>query len=272
MPTVLFWNVQRKPLDGLVVALAAEHRPDLLVLVEYPNSSLLPGLLALEGLDLVSGERFGVFARRGLTLLREPYPNPTKRVQFWRASRPGAEDWLVVIIHGPDRRNAQQDQTRELFFRQVADHARYLERVSGHRRTVILGDFNASPFEASVVGANGFHALGVRRVRGEFDRRVRNSGRFDFFYNPMWRMYGRDSAGDAAAATYHYRDGDEVAEPFWHMLDQVLIRPEVADRLPPDQLRILAAAGVTPLVDVGGRPDDAAASDHLPVVFTLFDK
>jgi hypothetical protein len=105
-------------------------------------------------------------------------------------------------------------------------------------------------------------------VRGEVDRAIRNADRADFFYNPMWRMYGTDSAGDAGAATYHYLGHDET-EPFWHMLDQVLIRPEFADRLPPQQLRILTRAGRVSLVDAGGRPNVASASDHLPVFFQV---
>lgn len=271
MLKVLFWNVRRKARDGLVTALATAERPDLLVLIEYPDGPL-PGLLGSDGMGLVAADpRFVVFARSGFTLQRLDYPDPTDRVQFWRTSRPAISDWLVVVLHGPDRRNAQQDQTRELFFRRVVEHVRYLEELSGHRRTVVFGDFNANPYEPSVVGANGFHAIGVRQVRGKTDRRVRGSGRADFFYNPMWRLYGHDPAGDAAAATYLYRSGDEAAEPFWHMFDQVLVRPEHAALLPPDRLRILTVAGGDPLIDGVGRPA-AKASDHLPVLFTLLDE
>lgn len=49
MPRVLFWNVQRKQLDGLVLPLVLETQPDLLVLVEYPSVSALPQLLQSEG-------------------------------------------------------------------------------------------------------------------------------------------------------------------------------------------------------------------------------
>jgi hypothetical protein len=85
----------------------------------------------------------------------------------------------------------------------------------------------------------------------------------------MWRLYGSDPSGDAAAGSYYYHDGYDVNEPFWHMLDQVLIRPEHAHRLPPDELRILTTTGRMPLIDADGRPDSVVGSDHLPVMFRL---
>lgn len=146
---------------------------------------------------------------------------------------------------------------------------RLLEARLGHRRTVILGDLNANPYDRSVLDAGGFHAIGVKQVRGQTDRAIRNSGRADFFYNPMWRLYGSDPTGDAAAGSYYYHGGYDATEPFWHLLDQVLIRPEYADRLPPGDLRLVTTAGGVPLVTADGRPDADIASDHLPVVFHL---
>lgn len=270
MPTVLFWNVQRKPLDGLVVALAAEHRPDLLVLVEYPPGPLLPRLLGTAGYTRHVGRpRFGVFGRAGLTLTPAPGGGGSDRADFWRATPAVGDDWLVVALHGLDRRNAPHDSAREYLFREVLRGVREAEGRAGHRRSVVLGDLNANPFEPSVVGAGGLHAIGTKLVRGETDRGVRGAGRADLFYNPMWRLYGGDPAGDAGAATYYHRGGYDPIEPFWHMLDQVVIRPEFADRLPPDRLRILTAAGPFPLLDAAGRPDARVGSDHLPVTFTL---
>lgn len=83
------------------------------------------------------------------------------------------------------------------------------------------------------------------------------------------RMYGTDLEGDAGAATYFHRGGYEATEPFWHMLDLVLVRPEVADRVPVDQLRILTTAGSLSLVGPDGQPDAKIGSDHLPVTVTL---
>jgi hypothetical protein len=197
-----------------------------------------------------------------------PDPNATDRVELWQVAPTGEDDWLFALVHAPDRRNATDD-TRRLLFSRLKETIRVLELRLGHRRTVVLGDLNANPHDPSVLSADGFHAIGVKSVRGQTDRAIRSAGRADFFYNPMWRLYGSDPTGDAGAGSYYYHDGYDANEPFWHMLDQVLIRPEHADRLPPDGLRILTTTGPTTLIDAHGRPDSNAGSDHLPVVFRL---
>jgi hypothetical protein len=85
----------------------------------------------------------------------------------------------------------------------------------------------------------------------------------------MWRLYGSDPAGDAGAGSYYYHGGSDATEPFWHMLDQVLIRPECADRLPPNELRLVTVTGTERLTDADGFPDAQLGSDHLPVTFLL---
>jgi hypothetical protein len=268
MPRVLFWNVQRKQLDSLVLSLIVSQTPDIVVLVESPVRSGLARLLAPRGWQRVSrSERFTVFARQDIQFTRQPNPDPTDRVEFWRVEPTGEDDWLFALVHGPDRRNATDD-TRRLVFGRARATIRLLEARVAHRRTVVFGDLNANPHDPSVLDADGMHGIGVKRVLGRTDRAVRNAGRSDFFYNPMWRLYGSDPAGDSGAASYHYQ-GYNAVEPFWHMLDQVLIRPEFAARLPPDQLRILTAVGAVALIDAAGHPDHDLGSDHLPIVFEL---
>ncbi len=265
MPRVLFWNVQRKQLDGLVVSLIADHTPDVVVLVEPPPRSRH----APAGWRRVSQtERFSVFAKRPVRFTRRLDTEPTGRVEFWHVEPPNEDDWLFVLVHGPDRRNATDD-TRRLLFGQIRDVIRMLEARLGHRRTVVLGDLNANPHDPAVLGADGLHAIGVKRVRGLTDRAIRNAGRADFFYNPMWRLYGVDPGGDSGAGSYYYHGGYDATEPFWHLLDQVMIRPEFADRLPPDELRLVAVAGGVRLTTPDGHPDSDLGSDHLPVVFAL---
>jgi hypothetical protein len=270
MPRVLFWNVQRRQRDALVVSLVADLALDIVILVERPPYSRLSSLLAPSGFQRVSrSDRFTLIARQNIHLTRQSDPGLIDRAEFWRVAPTGEDDWPFALVHGPDRRNAPQDDTRRFLFGRVRETIRFLESALGHRRTVILGDLNANPYDPSVLGADGLHAIGARRVRGQTDRRIRNSQRVGFFYNPMWRLYGTDPAGDSGAASYYYREGSEATEPFWHMLDQVVIRPEFADRLPPTELRIVTTVGTEPLTDTDGRPDADVGSDHLPVTFLL---
>ena len=131
----------------------------------------------------------------------------------------------------------------------------------------MVGDFNANPFESAVLSSDGLHAIGVRQVNNLTNRRVRwgDAGE-DFFYNPMWRVYGHVPSLEAGMAT-HYWQNSLAAELFWHMLDQVVIRPEECVRFAEDELQILTRIGTVRLLAPDGTLDKAVGSDHLPIIF-----
>lgn len=270
MAVFLLWNVNRKPLDGLVQSLVRERRVDVVLLVEYAfGQSLLPALLARDGLFRVrSPARFGVFARSGLAVVPLRY-RLAGRACLWRLVSSAGREGVIGLVHGLDRRN-HDDSTRRVFLRRVADAAGRHERKRGHRRTLIAGDFNAHPFESAVADADGLHAIGLKAVRGRRSRAVGGGGpRRDFFYNPMWRLYGHRDHSDAGAATHHWL-GPSAHELGWHMLDQVVLRPGEAERFPEEELRVVSRVGGISgisLLTADGLPDRVTASDHLPLVF-----
>jgi len=103
-----------------------------------------------------------------------------------------------------------------------------------------------------------------KQVAQRKTRRV--SGRdFDLFYNPMWSHFG--DAGNRPSGTFYYEKAEHV-NYFWHIFDQVLLRPDLIGGFA-DDLKILTMAGNIPLVDRNGRPDRKNASDHLPILLGL---
>ena len=171
MAAFLLWNVNRKPLDGLVQSLVRQLQIDIVLLVEYAfGKSQLPGLLQLDGLfRRPSPERFGVFVRSNhrLSRLRSGLGH---RVGLWKWRPPSGQEGLVVLLHGFDRRN-YDDSTRRVFFRRVADAVRRREEARKHRHTIITGDFNAQPFESAIADSDGLHAIGLRSVRANSTRK-----------------------------------------------------------------------------------------------------
>jgi hypothetical protein len=103
----------------------------------------------------------------------------------------------------------------------VADYVRTVEAKVGHSRTVLVGDFNMNPFERGVVGPPACTPW-VRVML--LLARVAQSPIviYPFFYNPMWSLFG-DRSGRATRNVL-LRWSEQV-EFFWHMFDQVLVRP-----------------------------------------------
>jgi hypothetical protein len=80
----------------------------------------------------------------------------------------------------------------------------------------------------------------------------------------MWGLLGDRAIGPPGS--YYYSASSSI-EYFWHLFDQVLLRPELMDTL--KVLEILHTDGESSLLNQLGRPDSRTASDHLPILFRL---
>ena len=188
----------------------------------------------------------------------------TDRITIRRLKLPCMEEILIGALHLPSKLHWDENSQAAECMR-VAQLVRSAEEKEGHRRTVLVGDFNMNPFEPGMVCAYGLHGVMTRSLAEKVSRRVQDQD-YPFFYNPMWGFYGdRDSS---TPGTY-YHAGSTQSEFFWHMFDQLLVRPELLPRFPRDSVRILhEVAGVSLLSDTGV-PDCDRFSDHLPLLFSL---
>ncbi len=133
----------------------------------------------------------------------------------------------------------------------------------GHQRTVLVGDLNMNPFDLGMVGAQALNAVMTRDLARSEGRVV--AGRsYRFFYNPMWGCFGDRTPGPAG--TFFY-SASNPRSYYWHLFDQVLLRPALMDALV--ELRILEDDGQESLLTDRRRPRSSEASDHLPVLFRL---
>ena len=113
MARFLLWNINRRPLEGLVVRLVQQHKVDVVVLVERPASD---GVLlqALQTIGLYarveSHERFGVYTRLGPTsFTRLTPPVQDDRTDIWKVRPRASTEILLVAVHGLDRRNYSEE-------------------------------------------------------------------------------------------------------------------------------------------------------------------
>ena len=218
-----------------------------------------------------SHDRFRLLVRFSPTFVTRVSVVPASdRIDVWRLALPLQHDLLIAAVHGLDRRNNSAAK-RELFMQQIATRLARAEVEAGHERTILFGDFNANPFEPAVFAATGLHAVASRRVASARARDVLGDTS-KFFYNPMWGLLGdareADRAIETPGGTYYYT----AAEPhdlYWHMLDQVVVRPDVIPMFEHDALRIVTQVSDDWFVTDSGVPDRRAASDHLPVVFSV---
>jgi hypothetical protein len=269
MTAFLFWNLNRKNLQSSVVDVVATHAIDVLMLVES-------GISPKPFLDEVNSARRGdwyyalsICCERVEVFTRFPAEfasavHEKERFTIRHLRPPGRTDILLAIVHLSSKR--YWDEASQGFeCVPLSDAIKDTEQRIGHSRTVLVGDFNMSPFENGMVSAAGLHGVMTRQIACKGFRKVQ-SREYPFFYNPMWNLMGDEPPGPPG--THYYAETGHRAF-FWHMFDQVLVRPDLLDRFDTRNLRVLEWVDHTPLLDAVGLPDKELASDHLPLLFQV---
>jgi exonuclease III len=267
---VLYWNLNGKHLEETVAMLAAEHRPEIIILSESDLSEHTLLERMNRGLELKYS-----FMERGreidqqLISIYDPAcfqkVRDERHVSAWTLRTLDAPEILVFALHLPSKRwHSREDQyLLAAKWRQMIETT---EEQCRHRRSLVVGDLNMDPFEYGIIGSEGLHAIMSKTIASKVSRTVMGENRF-FFYNPMWRHFG-DRIGAPLGTYYHDRSGTPI-NYYWHLFDQVLVRPELLDRFQDESLAILHQAGQGSLMDKKGIPDRINASDHLPIIFRL---
>lgn len=129
-----------------------------------------------------------------------------------------------------------------------------------NHNTIIIGDFNFAPYENAMIGHKAFHATMCKKMANTGSRIVDDVSK-NFFYNPMWRIYGKyiDKLG-----TYYYRSSSSF-EYYWYLFDQVIIRPSLIPYFIESSLEIVDKTSKFKLV----KENDSTSflySDHLPIL------
>lgn len=268
MPTLAFWNIAGNVLTATVAAFAHESEADILILAENHISTETLVLALNSGAnryyfpDPIPAGRLAIFTRFSPDTSIVISDEEGISIRHYRM--PLGDSFLVVAVHLSSKLWKKTEDQIFVSVR-VAGSIREAEKKVGHQRTVVIGDLNMNPFEAGVVGSGGLHATMNRDIASEGQRRVAGKD-YLFFYNPMWSFFG--DRGPAPPGTYFRRAGSEV-NYFWHLFDQVLVRPCLLKSLDKDAVKIVTEVGGVSLLTDKGHPDKKIHSDHLPLVCRL---
>ncbi|WP_437279368.1 endonuclease/exonuclease/phosphatase family protein [Sorangium sp. So ce375] len=192
----------------------------------------------------------------------------------------------MVGVHLPDLRNLPRDWPRERIVASLSDQMRLFWNGGP---LVVLGDFNAHPFDREIALRTSLWAtrdkidLNDERdpipARDDFGMDIFHQGeryasRADLagvksfqklrpLYNPMWRWL--PERGAHPRGTYYRKDDDSVVT--WQCLDQILVSPDLASRI--ERLEILDRLGDEVLVEANRMTMNGEYGDHLPVELAL---
>ncbi len=266
--TFLFWNMMKRPLQERIARMVAAHSVDIVMLAECSESpdDVLVALNAnappVFHYPPTLSTKLHVFTRYNRASVADVFNDPVGGLTIRRLEFDSNPAVLLALVHFASRVNYDQDdQTLEAT--SLAADIRGVEAIQAIDRTIVVGDFNMNPFEPGMAGAQALHAMMTKNLARREERDVRGRP-YSFFYNPMWGHFGDRT--DGPPATYYLR-ASKPYNLFWHMYDQVLLRPSLMDSL--RELHILDTDGVEPLLTRNDLPSTSSGSDHLPLLFSI---
>lgn len=259
---VLFWNTAKNNNNQIIAKMIEELNLDFLALAEYKDD--LSELLQLVNKEKDNHYREYVnFGADNITLIGR-LNNVCPVNQNIHYSIQIVNNKLIICsAHMPSRIYEQSDQRRKHIMQQMVNDLDKIETDKGIKDTIVVGDLNANPYEDECLSAYGLHGMPISEVTQKEKRQI-DGRNYKMFYNPMWNLLGDLKY---PPGTYYY-SGSEPNNPYWYLLDQVLIRPSLRERFVDSSLKIIHKVADVSLVDVKGHPDKKI-SDHLPIVFEI---
>lgn len=269
MINILFWNLNKKKLGKAISEMVREYDIHIAIFAEceIPITEFLV-LLNSDVDELyrycpsIGCDKITLFTRFNDKLIK-PFKE-TGRMSIRNLTLPGSDDILLGMLHFPSKVHYSIESQLSQSF-EIMNVIRDAEEEVGHRRTLLVGDFNMNPFESSFSSSNGFNAISCKQIALKKARVVQGKS-FPFFYNPMWNFLGDETKGPPGTFYHHF---SENVGHYWNILDQVLIRPEILHLFKHEKSIIIERFSNHSLLNKNGIPDKVNYSDHLPIFFSL---
>lgn len=268
---ILFWNTNKKALHQELCDLTASKKLDLLVLVEHEgkDQKLLEKLASLNSYAVVEPIIFGkgkIFYNNDLLSIREVHGHT--RYGIFKLEFGIDRTILLCVVHFPSKLNWGNTQEHFGLCVQMKHDIETVERRFGIQRTMVIGDFNMNPFEDGLVNASALNNIHIKSIAATKRRSIYNVEHL-VFYNPMWNFFGENSKGQVPG-TYYYNSSRYI-NYYWHIYDQLLLRPELLSYFVEEDFDILTNIKDRSLLrnSKGIKVVNTQISDHLPLFIKL---
>ena len=263
---IIFWNIDKKEsCFSLIVDVIDELDADICILAETPHgidyrleNMLSSGYALLEPSD--ENAKIKCVYKTCIDI------KVTKEFECGRAigySIPIGDAHSVNLV-GCHLYDQMRNEASTRYYAASGIHREIceLEEATNCRSTVMIGDFNMNPFETGMSAAFALNAVMDRKIAMRRSRKHKHK-EYPYFYNPMWYFFGHP---ELINGTFYHRTGGESC--YWNLLDQVLIRPELATKFSHDDIRIITRIKQNNLLNKAGIIS-VKHSDHLPIFYKL---
>lgn len=268
---ILFWNIKKKDtFTNTIVEIVKEEAVDIVAFAELPSgkelffeSELKKAHPSFKRLLPIKPTKVEVFYKDGAVDITNAYDGKRISVNRIHSSIDG-NDYFITFCHLKDAYSTDRNQLPG-YARHTVKELLEFEDTARSKRTIVCGDFNMDPYEQSMLECDGFNAMMTSNLAMKRRRNVEDDS-YELFYNPMWGLYG-DLHGQDVSGTYYHAPSEPI-QAYWHIIDQVILRPDVIPVFDKQQLKIVTKGQHYNLLNSNNNISDHY-SDHLPIKFTL---
>ena len=259
---MLFWNTHKNEnINHVICELATENDISIVILAEYASKaddllSLLKNDFAINMQRYYSScERITIMG--SIDNVEARFDNDHATIQIVNGRD------ILCCVHLNSKIYSDHEAQREILIEQIIHEIKMVEKDIDSENTIIVGDFNINPYDASCIDARYFHGIPIFEETKRKTRTVAGN-EYAMFYNPMWRLLGDTKQ---PYGTYYHNSGNSI-NTYWNIYDQVIIRPALRERFVDESLKIVTETKTRYLLDANGHPDKSI-SDHLPIIFEI---
>lgn len=258
MLKILFWNLNKNAIEDYITDCIVENDIDIAVFSEFNGIDFCK---IIGNLGSMYERILSVQDDRKVTLLSKGTFSVEVKQQQNRYSiysiRTAVKDYILAAIHLEDRRNYVPAQRIETIKSLVVDIEKTEDALSC-TNTLVIGDFNAGPYDEELLSEFAFNATLFRKVLEK--KTSLKSKRIKMFYNPLLHYLSEDTE---MYGSFYYEQGH--ATPFWYCLDQVVVRACLANCI--NHVEYLKMINTKELLK--NTMPNKNISDHLPLLVNL---
>lgn len=256
---LLFWNLNKKDNADLALTCMREEEVGIAAFAEFSHADFSD-----EGLEVIGCKPLGyggcdkvkVITRESIEIL-----NCYKEYRFTvLPMKIGEICFVIAAAHLVDRMSSADPEPRLMDIRKMMDVVHGYENELSINKTVLMGDFNANPYDRELILPNAFNVTLFKGIVRNKTTRIWRDVEYPFLYNLTIHWLSEESENYGS----FYYSGD-CTSPIWNCYDQTLVSPELMDCI--NSYSYLKRIGHTDLI-AKVRPN-RKISDHLPLLVDI---
>lgn len=261
MLNILFWNLRGNAIEDYVIECIVENDVDIAIFSEFGGidfnkieNSLGKMYMRVNG--VMDDTKVSAMAKVNICISSV---QQEKRYNVYKIETV-LNKYLLAGAHLEDRRNYETNDRINTIQHLIADIEK-TEDIFTCDNTIVIGDFNANPYDEEVLSYYAFNAVLFKKVIDKNEFTKWNGEKRKRFYNPILHYISEDTE---MYGSFYF--DSKFKTSYWWCLDQVLVRKGLVNNV--INMQYLKNVGSRDLLKKTKIPNDKI-SDHLPLLVKL---